>query len=54
MAKFVVTSTYTNFAEEVCCANSFEEAEEWWKHHGTGDELYTIENTETGEIIEYA
>ena len=55
MAKYIVTTIYQKFDIFEYEAKSFEEAEEMYERDpdNIGDDIYMIENEDTGESIEF-
>ena len=55
MAKFIVTTIYQKFDTFEYEADSFEEAEAMYDRDpdNIGDEIYSIENADTGEEVEF-
>lgn len=53
MAKYVVRYEQIYIKENVFEADSFEEAQKKWEDTGWGDELISIQNQDTGEIIDF-
>ena len=53
MAKYIVTYEQIYIKEDVFEADSFEEAQKKWEDTDMGDELVSIQNQDTGEIIDF-